>query len=251
MYRVLKENGHRRPAVWLLNAPGSAAAFGEVADGIADDCYPLPHRPMISVAKYMDHTHKMLEYNKPVWFIVQGLDWRLGGPPYYPIPKGRKKVDVLEELRAEDFVFCPNPREIRAMAYLSLVHGALGVMIYPGSGGPRHVTIRDFPEDWRAVCAIAAELRHLSPMLLAPDRPVGIVCEPEGTGLHMMTRRFEGKTYVIAINPGKLPIAPVFSFPGKREARIEVLFENRTIQTVGGTFRDMFQAGEARVYRID
>ena len=249
-YEVIKKYGHNRPAIWLLNAP--SRGFGKVSDGIHIDCYPVPTRPISQVARYVDAQNRMMDYKKPVWFCVQVIDFRLIKHPYYPIPKGKEKRQVLDELRSSGFTVRPTVEEVKCMTYLAITHGALGINFWKAAGGPRRINIADFPEAWEGVKKIAGELRHLSPVFLAPDSQEKVKVIPKGLPIHTMIKEYEGKTYLIAVNGDeKLMISPTFILPKGRYSNVKVLFENRVLKIKGNQFRDIFKPIAVHIYCID
>ena len=250
-YKVLEENEAKRPALWILNSPGAATSFGPPSDGLMIDCYPVPTKPILQVARSIDQMQRGLAEDKPVWFIAQALAWKLQRPPYYPIPEGKTKEEILRSLQDVGYVFRPTAEELRCMTYLALAHDIQGFMFYPGTGGARHIGIGDFPKPLAAMKKLAGEIRYLAPMLLAPDDPEDVRTLPEGLDLHLMARRYADRLYIIAVNPTDLPIAPTFALrPSYRNAQVKVLFENRSLSLEGGRFRDFFAPLGSHVYCV-
>ena len=254
MWEIVLANGHRRPVIHRLTSPGAAAAFSKVGDGVMQECWPLPNRPLAQVAKYIDHAYKMMDYKKPVWFCQQAYSWELYGRHYYKrLPEGKTKQDVLISLKDSGFVFRPTPAEMRAMTYLALAHNARGILWHSYSVSSKRLSsIVDFPEEYAALEKLAGEIRYLSAMLVAPETSVQVKVEPEGLGLHMKTKSFDGRIYIIAVNPNEhLPIAPVFKLPAGAHRKVDVLFENRTQKLKGNTFQDFFEPAGVHIYRIE
>ncbi|MFH0965280.1 MAG: hypothetical protein V2A58_14865, partial [Planctomycetota bacterium] len=250
MWEGLLVSGHKRPAFWVLNSPDAARTLGGVADGIGIDCYPIPSRPLVQVAKYVDRTHQMLDYKKPVWFVVQAFDWRLLQPPFGPFAKiGKKKEEVMKTI-PEDFVFTPTPQQIRCMTYLALTHDVQGILWWSLCWDYKVVSIVDFPEDWEALLELGGEVRHLSEMLLSTEH-VEIGGDAEELGVHVLGKMLEGTLYVIAVNPNEeLPVAPTFRLPAGSYSKVNVLFENRGMKLAGETFQDLLKPLDVHVYRI-
>jgi len=250
LYEKLLESGHNRPAIWVMNQPGAARAFGPVSDGISIDCYPVPSRPMLKLAAYIDRVHELLDRKKPVWFIVQAFDWRLWREPYSPLSETRTREDVKKAL-PEDFVFTPTVKQIRCMTYLALVHDVQGIHWWSLCGHYKALSITDFPDEWTAFLELGSETRHLSPTLLSTAY-VDVGGNWKKLGIHLLAKSVQDKLYVIAVNPGDLPVAPEFNLPAPRTyRRVDVLFENRSTELTTNTFRDLFEPAGVHVYRID
>lgn len=250
LYQKLLESGHHRPAIWVLNSPWAARTFGPVSDGIGIDCYPVPSRPIVKLASYIERVRELLNREKAVWFIVQAFDWRLWREPYAPLSDTRTREDVKNALPA-DFVFTPTPRQIRCMTYLALAHDVQGIQWWSLCGHRRALGIADFPDEWDAFLELGSEVRHLSPALLSTTY-VRIGGNWRELGVHALGKVVDDQLYVIAVNPGDLPVAPAFELPAQRPyKRVDVLFENRSMQLAGNTFRDLFDPAGVHVYRID
>ena len=248
LYEKLLESGHNRPAIWVLNQPWAARAFGPVSDGISIDCYPVPSRPMLKLAAYIDRVHELLDRKKPVWFIAQAFDWRLWREPYSPLSETRTRQIVKKSL-PDDFTFTPTPKQIRCMTYLALVHDVQGIQWWSLCGHRQALSITDFPEEWEAFLRLGSEVRHVSRVMLST-----MYAEVGGDygklGIHVLAKVVEDKLYVIAVNPGDLPVAPTFALPAGLYEKVDVLFENRSMTLKGDSFRDLFEAAGVHVYRI-
>ena len=249
MWKGLQAGGHNRPAFWVLNSPDGTKILGETADGIGIDCYPVPSRPLVQVAKYIDRTHLLQDYKKPVWFVPQAFDWRLLHAPYTPFSRSRTREQVLENL-PKDFVFTPTPRQIRCMTYLGLAHDIQGILWWSLCWQGKYLNIVDFPEDWKAFLELAGEIRYLSPMMLS-TKYVDIAGDYEKLGIHLVAKSFDGKIYIVAVNPNEdLPVAPSFKLPAGSYSKVDVLFENRSMKLSGNTFQDFFNPLDVHIYQI-
>lgn len=248
LHKSVLANGHRRPVVHILNSPGASGLFAEAGDVIHPDCYPVPNRPLVQVAKYIDHARRQLEGTKPVWFCQQAFDWRVRA---MPIPEGKTYRDLAKSLQDSRWVFRPTPAETRCMAYLALAHDAQGMLWWSGVANSTGNVV-NWPDEFREFCALVGEVRHLSAMLLAPEAPVEIDVTPAGLPVHVKAKSYEGKVYVIAVNANEdLPVAPTFKLPPGSYAKADVLFENRSTELAGDTFRDLFEPAGVHVYRIE
>ncbi len=250
IWKAMNDTGHGKPVMWILNSPSASGAYGEVGDGVCIDCYPVPTRPMDTVAKFIDFSHELLARKKPVWFIVQALDWRLEASQYKPVPSDKSVQQVLDELKAQNFEFRPNAREIRCMSYLALAHDVQGLMIYPNPSGGQYIGITYFPDALKGLLDTASQVRWLSPILLSQQGTALVTAEPKDSGLHIFSKPYNGAIYLIAVNPTELPISATFKLPGKAGKKVDSVFENRTLKLSGMTFSDLFRPGDARVYRV-
>lgn len=249
LYRDLVENGHRRPAVWVLNAAWDAQRFGPVADGIGIDCYPVPSRPLSALAAAVDRVHEHLERRKPVWFIVQAFDWRLWRPPWTPLPPDHDRARARAALPT-DFEFTPTPTQLRCMTYLALTHDVQGIQWWNLSGHRKALTIDDFAAEWQAFLDLATEIRYLTPALLATTY-VAIDGDWAETGLHVLGKQVEHALFILAVNPAPLPVSARLRVPAPAGGGyVNVLFENRRLPLHTLEFRDIFAPAGVHVYQV-
>ncbi|MFH0965875.1 MAG: LamG-like jellyroll fold domain-containing protein [Planctomycetota bacterium] len=248
LYASVAAKGHRRPVVHILNNPGAAAAFAEAGDVIEPDCYPVPNQPIVQVAKFIDHARGQLAGKRPVWFCQQAFDWRVYA---LAIPEGKTYRDLAKSLQDSGWVFRPTPAETRCMTYLALAHDVQGMLWWSAvANNPGNVV--NWPKEWREFCGLVGEVRYLSAMLVAPEAPVEIELAPAGAGAHVKAKSYEGRIYVIAVNPNEeLPVAPTFKLPAGTYHTVDVLFENRSMKLGGDSFRDLFAPAAAHVYRVE
>ena len=78
-----------------------------------------------------------------------------------------------------------------------------------------------------------------------------ISVEPSGLGIHTWTRRYEAKTYLIAVNPADMPITPRFIPPVETHKTVSVLFEDRRMKLRTQGFQDKLEPFGAHVYVIE
>jgi hypothetical protein len=130
----------------------------------------------------------------------------------------------------------PTPLTIRAETWLAIAGGARGIGY--------------FPEHWqppitRAITQLNTEISALAPALLAAEVPARASAGPVRVG----ARRFNGTTYVIAVNTSWRHVRANVSAPGLRGAA-RVFGENRAVPVRGGTIRDRFGPLAAHVYVV-
>jgi hypothetical protein len=162
-YKVLKQLDPNHP-VWMNHAAGNSvqhlAAFGQAADIIGCDIYPLMPYP----THPLDISRSTLAFvglctarmgvtapGKPVWMVLQGMSWGdfNGIFTRKPVPGQR-----------------PTFEESRFMAYDAIVRGSRGVL----SWGTHYVE-KDSPF-WKDLMKLARELADRQPLLTAPDAPI-------------------------------------------------------------------------------
>ena len=68
--------------------------------------------------------------------------------------------------------------------------------------------------------------------------------------IDLLIRRHDGKTYLFAVAMREGEASASFTLPGTGDARVEVLGKDRTINAVGGEWKDRFQNYQVHLYRI-
>jgi hypothetical protein len=230
-YQLLKETDPSHPCSLVIMSPGAAARYGDSADIVWIDPYPIPHSPVTYVSECMDGAHASVEKDKPVWTIPQAFDWSVW------------KTGKIDETHR------PTPAEERCMTYLALVHGAKGIIYWAHTASKYY--IRDYPEHWTALKSLAGELRDLSPVILTPVSRIKAKLAPKSATVDLLVKELDGFAYVFAVNHEAERVQGKLILDGAQIASdIEVLFENRTLRQERRGWTDDFKPLEVHVYRV-
>ena len=230
-YQLVKETDPSHPCSLVIMSPEAAANYGASADIVWIDPYPIPHSPVTYVSECMDGTRESVAVDKPIWTIPQAFDWSVWRTG---------KVDQVHR---------PTPAEERCMTYLALVHGAKGIVYWAHTASKYY--IQDYPEHWTALKQLAGELQQLSPVLLTTNSMSKLQVTPKSATLDTMVKELNGDLYVFAVNREPAKVRAQFAFKRKGVLEnVEVLFEERTLNTHGRRWTDEFKPLEAHVYRI-
>ena len=163
-HRWVRASDPSRFTLTLVNQPDPVklAPFLEAGDVLAIDAYPIGNGGRITdVAAYTDALVTTTKQAKPAWVVIQAYGGYMNRADFRDIPGATVPLDAM---RARSRA--PTPREMRAMTFLALTHGASGLVVY------YHKDIRmafDRELRWESVKAIGREVRKLSPILLARD----------------------------------------------------------------------------------
>ena len=153
---VLRRAGAHKPVAVTFWNGYLARDYARIPDVLLIDRYPIPRLPLADFAKHLQLARLAADPDRPLFAVVQAFDWaELPVTPPYP---GRPGVPA-EPLRP------PDTRELRAMAYLALVHHAHGLFFYAWRTGRWELS--EHPETWTAVREIAAEIRLFEPLFTA------------------------------------------------------------------------------------
>ena len=171
-----------RLRTFVIGQGAPAKVYGGVGDILMMDWYPVPHKPMDSVADQIDLVMSALPAGKPFWMVIQAYDW----------------ADEMsaEKTRMKGLRF-PTQAEIRFMSYLSVLHGARGLFYF--TLAKKGKTLFDYPELWQAVSGVSREIREMRPIFESGERirlPFPI---PTG-GLEAAAWRHRGCEYLVLVN---------------------------------------------------
>jgi hypothetical protein len=130
----------------------------------------------------------------------------------------------------------PTPLTVRAETWLAIAGGARGIGFFPDHWRP---------EIAREVRRLSTEISALAPALLTRELPAAASAGPVRVG----ARRFNGATYVIAVNTSWRRVTASISAPGLRGVA-RVFGEDRSVAARGGVIRDRFGPLDANVYVV-
>ncbi len=136
-----------------------------------------------------------------------------------------------------------------AEAYLAIIHGANGIFYWSLSGAN---------PIWNSLTKIANEINQINHLLLPPAVTIDVngkkgLCQDNSGKIENIYKRSSNEfEYVIAVNTenndaGEITFS-VKDLPA--ETTIQVLFEDRTITSASGSFKDHFKPYERHVYKL-
>lgn len=243
-YAAMTEADDSRPVMLLL---GQAVADAEwpgrgSCDGRDDEMYPA----YAEAADVLGFYFYPVSRGRPIELIATGVTRLLEWSSY------RKPIIALIEASSIDGGPRPTPEQIRAEAWLALVHGAAGIGYYC------HRFMPDFSETdclehepTRAMLErINGEVRALAPALNSPMIGNGVTVESDAPIATRLTR-VSGATYLFAAALSSEPTAARFSLRGFSAASAEVIGEDRALAIAAGDLEDDFEGYAVHLYRID
>lgn len=202
-----------RKPVYLVVASGPAVEkYGSLAEVVAVDSYPISWAPLAVVSREM-RAARLAARGRPFFAVLQAFDWSV-----YP-----------ELLRTDAPQRPPTHEEMRCMAFLSLFHGAQGLLFYSYRAGAWD--IEQHPAVWEALTNTVAEVRRLAPVFRerVPWAPVRSRYDGPPSEMHneihegrvalnlFRVRKREGAIapghYIVAINTSPEPASFSFTLP--------------------------------------
>jgi hypothetical protein len=228
LYEQLVKLDPHHPVMTSLTMPSLMAEYAAANDVVLVWTDPIPESGVKTVGILMDQARKAV-WPRPVWAVVQAVghhwSWDQGLDPE---SNGR----------------LPSPDEVRCMSYLSLVHGARGLLYYAFvvDGGERGKTFRmtqDAPDLWSGLIRLNRELHWLEPMLVRGRwHPVGL---SRDEAVHVAYWAAQGEILVIAVNTTDKPVVQGFRLPAVQESLLTNVFTGEKLVGSGQEFGMEFE----------
>jgi hypothetical protein len=188
------------------------------ADVIGFDTYPVEVR--CSVAQ-IDNVY---------WMQRELISLTGGKPTFQWIEAG-----PMEHCRWNED---PTPTIVRAETWLAIAGGARGIGYFP-----------DYWEEGirNEVRQVNREILALAPALLSPVAQANWSIE---SPVRVAARRYNGATYVIAVNTSTEPVSASFSVPGLGGRKLHVFRDSRVVTPMGDLVVDKLAGLGVAVYVV-
>lgn len=168
-----------------------------------------------------------------VWAMIECVDF------------GEYKTDFTPEL-------------VRSQAWMSVIHGAMGVVFVPGDYGSRKVFLfrqenKQYRDMVRRISSELAEMAEIlnQPTLSAENDWLVVKCEDPDGKIKAMHKRYKGTSYIFAIEMGGRQSRVEFDLAGFRgDYLAEGLFGSRNEVIDNGEFDVWFAPWQVRIYKI-
>ena len=204
--------------------------YCEGADIISYDIYPISSYPngeklLYTIADGIDRLKDLSDNKKPIWIWLEARKGDLNNGNRYP-----------------------TPREMRAEAWMSIIHGADGIGWFAQLFEPfRWHDIS--PELEKEMTNIAHTLQVLAPAIKSSERDdVGLRKLSQGR-IDITSRIYGNKLYFFAINMMDKEIDVEFILPSQYSGSgFKIINENRTVQISKGIFKENFAPYEVHLY---
>jgi hypothetical protein len=200
------------------NGKGIYPAFFESADVIGFDTYPIEVRCDI---RLLDNVY---------WMQRELITLTRGKPTFQWIEAG-----PMEHCRENQD---PTPEVVRAETWLAIAGGARGIGYFP---------------DWweesirNEVRLTNREILALAPALLAPVARANWSVE---SPVRVAARRYNGATYVVAVNTSTSQATAGFTVPGLGGRTLQVFRDGRTVKPFGDLVTDKLPGLGVAVYVV-
>ncbi len=254
LYRKMKERDPDRPILLNLgqgvawdqwygrgtrtNHPEDYKEYVRAGDILSFDIYPVTHRDA-GVRGRLD-------------FVARGVDRLIG------LTGGAKPVwAVIEASRVSNPKLLPTGDEVRKLVWLSIIHGARGIIYFVHQFSPRFIEAsllgnRALSAD---VAAINRRLQSLARVLKSDSLPGTLHIETDATApsgsISAIVKKDDCHLYVFAGSVSKFAASVRLVLTGEAVMpQVEVLDEDRTLPLEKGAFRDAFEPYAVHLYKI-
>jgi hypothetical protein len=246
---VIKKLDTGRLTAVVIHRTDRFKEYKDASDILMTDRYPVPNRPLSHIAEATQWAVKQKDGSGPVWAVLQAFGYQ--NPQY-------KGWGARE----------PTYDEMRAMTFLSIIHGAKGIFYFTFTGS--QYRILQSPEHWNELKRIVAELNKIYPLLLLPNDNLTITADitegpqkdewgiaPIHLAIKHLTKASAGLKpgyYIIAANSLDKPVKVSFSLSGLSATSkyvIDFLGDGGKIPINKSTFSDTFKPYDVHIYKVN
>lgn len=228
LHQIVQEEDPYHPTFTVNFKPGLFRAYAQATDILAPDPYPsFPGGRIRKVSEYVDAAVQAVDGKQPVMAVLQTF--------------------------SEEGGCMPTPDELRCMVYLSIVHGAKGILFFSYDYRVGPMATKE-PATWQAVQRCATEIKELEAVILSATAATTTVKINPAHQLDSKWFSQAGAEYLIVVNPdnqAKRGVAIAWSPTGARPAaEVTVLFENRKLAVNQHTVTDDFPPHAVHIYQL-
>ncbi|HOV22550.1 MAG TPA: carbohydrate-binding family 9-like protein [bacterium] len=225
--KLMRDMDPYRPISVVHDTTGGIKLDKDLTDIIMMDPYlgfeknkNFPMRPLERISIFIDEAVKSCGNKKPVWAVLQCFpSGYFGGDP--------------------EVSRYPTIQEIRAMTYLSLIHGAKGIIYWAFSSSSSNLL--DVPALWSALKEFSSEIHYLEPVLLSSYE----VNWSKIKSVHYLKKELNGVEYIFAVNTRNT--RDQIDIPVDKNT-YWVLSENRQVKGDGNKITDEFAPYQTHIY---
>jgi hypothetical protein len=230
---LIKNMDQSHPTAIVIHRTDRFKEYRDASDVLIIDRYPVPRWPLSRVAEAVNWAVSQKGSSGPVWAVLQAFGYQ-----------NRK----LKGWGARE----PTYDEMKAMTFLSIIHGAKGIFYYTFTGS--EYRILQSPEHWNDLKRIVAELNRIYPLLLLPNDDLKIRIEiteglqkdewgvlPVHLAIRHLTKdsgRLKAGRYIIAANSLDRPVKATFQLSGdvaSSDDAVDIFDNNRKVDVERGT----------------
>jgi hypothetical protein len=185
-----------------------------------------------------------------LWYVALGVErlkqWAQGRPVWNCIECTR--INNKQQHKA-------TPQQVRCEVWMSLIHGSMGIIYFVHEWQPKfdESALLSDPEMLAAVTQINQQIAALAPVLNSPTLADAAKVSSSNPAVPVatMVKRQGGAVYVFAVTMRDGRTRASFAVQGLSGAgSVEVLGEQRTLDSKDGVFVDDFPSWGVHLYRV-
>jgi len=217
------------------NHPEDYPEYVKGCDIVSFDIYPVAHdRPQIA---------------GKLWYVGYGVERLVGWA------QGRPVWNCIECTHISSKQNKATPQQVRCEVWMSIVHGSKGLIYFVHEWQPQfdEAALLHDPAMYEAVTRINQRIAKLAPVLNSPTILDGGKASPAEAGVPIktMVKRDADAVYLFAVAMREGKTAAKLSIQGVSGRRtVEVLDEDRTLESTDGAFEDAFGPWDVHLYRV-
>lgn len=220
------------------NHPEDYPEYVKGCDIASFDIYPIAAaKPQIAgklwyVARGVTRLIKWTDGKKPVWNFIECT-----------------RISNSENQKA-------TPQQVRCEVWMSIIHGSMGIIYFVHEWKPKfnESALLDDPQMLFEVTSINRQIAKLAPVLNSPNvlGRVHVVSANEDVPVAVMMKEYEGAIYLFSAAMREGLSAATFTIDGLNGSKIvQVLGDDRIIESENGVFKDDFKSWDVHIYRIE
>ncbi len=231
--RYIKSLDPTHPSLITLVRAKKAEDYGECADIIMVDPYPIPRRPVTWLSDSIDKVKRLFPY-KPVWAVIQAFDWSA-------FPYGEEKRDWGRD---------PTYEEERCLTYLAIIHGARGLFYYTFKS--KNYFIMERKKHWHEVKKVIKELNNIYPIIVSPTIfPAEDVAYSKDKAIHYIIKGLKHKLYLFCVNVTPHFKDAILQLPDIcLNGKAKEIFQKSTLSIKKGLLKTSFSPYQVQIYEI-
>ncbi len=195
-------------------------------------------------------THSKAQVAGNLWYVALGVERLVGWA------QGKKIVwNCIECTHINNEDRKPTPEQVRCEVWMSIVHGSTGLIYFVHEWKPKfnEAALLSDAQMLEAVSGINHRIAALAPVLHSPTVVDGAKTQPANPEIPIatMVKKYEGAVYLFAVAMREGQTQAKLSIQGlSGRHAVEVLDEDRTLESADGTFDDNFQPWDVHLYRV-
>lgn len=145
----------------------------------------------------------------------------------------------------------PTPAQVRAEVWMTLIHGATGIVYFVHEFEPnfREDAIFRYPDIVEVVAKANQLIRSLAPVLKT-ESVYGKIVVNSRSPIATMVKIYEGATYIFAVSMRNTPSVVRVAISGVGYGSARVIGENRSVAIAQGTLEDQFEGYGVHLYQV-